>query len=302
MGAEFILCDVFCEAPGEGNQLCVFPRPEGLDEAFLQRAAHEINFSETTFLLPPESSDDDLRIRIFTPARELPFAGHPIVGSAVVAAAIGLASGRDNVVRFTTGVGRIPVEVELFSERHGRAEMRQPTPRTVRETVDGAEITEIARAVGLAERHVAVDRSPIALLDNGLPLLIVPLDSLESVRSIRPNPAALEDVCARAGALTLCLFTTETVDPEAHVHCRIFAPGAGVGEDPATGSANGPLGAYLVRHGLASGEVVVSEQGFEMGRPSRISIWVGRAADGTFDDVRVAGDVHIVGEGRFFPW
>jgi trans-2,3-dihydro-3-hydroxyanthranilate isomerase len=133
-------------------------------------------------------------------------------------------------------------------------------------------------------------------------LLIVPLDSLETIRAIRANLFALAQMCERVGALGFCAFTTETVDPEAHVHCRIFAPGAGVGEDPATGSANGPLGAYLAGYGLVRSDAIVSEQGFEMRRPSRLHISIGRGADGAIDDVRVAGGVYIVGEGRFFPW
>jgi trans-2,3-dihydro-3-hydroxyanthranilate isomerase len=302
MNPRFVLCDVFAEAPGEGNQLCVFPDGVGLPEEFLQKAAHEINFSETTFMFPPESSDDDLLLRIFTPAQELPFAGHPIVGSAVVAAVRKMTSGRDNVVRFATGVGQVPVEVELDSDRHGRAEMRQPLPKFLEESRFSADVHEAAQALGIEPSNIPIGPSPIALVDNGLPVLIVPVDSLASMRSVQPSAKKLRALCRRMRALTCCAFTTETLDPGSHVHCRIFAPGAGVLEDPATGSANGPLGAYLVTHGLRDEGLLVSEQGVEMGRPSRLSITVQRDAEGEMADVRVAGGVYIVGEGEFFPW
>jgi trans-2,3-dihydro-3-hydroxyanthranilate isomerase len=300
MATDFIIADVFANAPGEGNQLAVFPDARGLDDAFMQRAANEINYSETTFVLPPDSSEDDLKLRIFTPHRELPFAGHPIVGSAVVAAALRLTSGASNVVRFGTGVGPIAVEVELDSSRAGSAEMRQPVPRLLRETTHSADVEETARALGVPDSAIAVGRSPIALLDNGIAVLVVPLDSLATVRGLRTNPNAIALLCDRVGAVTLLAFTTETVHERSAAHCRVFAPGAGLHEDAATGSANGPLGAYLAGYGLAAGGRFEIEQGYEMGRPSALHVSVGRAPDGAVDDVRVAGGVFLTGEGKLY--
>src|SRR5262245_30091001 len=149
MGAEFIIADVFARAPGQGNQLAVFGDGRGLSEAFMQRAANEIGYSETTFVLPAETVADDARLRIFTPERELPFAGHPVVGSAVVVAARKIVSGSGDVVRFGTGVGTIEVRVRVGSERAGWAEMRQPVPVTRRETTAVADVEEVARALGV---------------------------------------------------------------------------------------------------------------------------------------------------------
>jgi trans-2,3-dihydro-3-hydroxyanthranilate isomerase len=300
MGTDFVIADVFANGPGEGNQLAVFADARDLGDAFMQRAANEIGYSETTFILPPETSGDDLRLRIFTPRRELPFAGHPIVGSAVVAGVLRLAPGAATNIRFGTGVGTIEVEIDLASERSGRAEMRQPIPRLLRETTYSGDVEEAARALGVPDRAILVDRSPITLLDNGIPVLIVPLDSLATVRDMRPNPNAIAMLCERVEAITLLAFTTETVNARAAAHCRVFAPGAGVFEDAATGSANGPLGAYLVGYELVTGERFEVEQGYEMGRPSALHVTARRAPDGSVDDVRVAGGVFITGEGKLY--
>jgi len=302
MSAEFVIADVFARAPGEGNPLAVFGDGRGLSDAFMQRAAKEIGYSETTFVLPPETDADDARLRIFTPQRELPFAGHPVVGSAVVVAARKIISGSGDTVRFGTGVGTIEVRVRVDSERAGWAEMRQPVPVTRRETTDVADVEELARALGVDAGRVRTDRAPIAMLDNGMTTLIATLDSLETVRRLEPNPSAIVRLTNRFGCVLLAALTTETVEAGASIHCRIFGPVAGVLEDPATGSANGALGAYVTGYGLVSGKEVVTEQGFEMGRPSLLRAKVVRHATGAVAEVRVSGEVFVTGEGRLFPW
>src|SRR6185369_1545002 len=174
-------------------------------------------------------------------------------------------------------------------------------PRLVAETTDSGDAAEAAAALGTDDNSVAVFRSPIAAFDNGITVVLVPLGSLAAVRALAPNPEAITRFSRRYGATTFMAFTTETLAEEAHAHCRVFAPEAGVYEDAATGSANGPLGAYLVRYGLADAGVILSEQGYEMGRPSRLEITIGRGSGGDVDDVRVAGGVHITGEGTLFP-
>jgi trans-2,3-dihydro-3-hydroxyanthranilate isomerase len=296
---HFVIADVFADAAFAGNQLAVFTDATGLDAEEMQRAANEIGFSETTFVLPPESDDTHLRLRVFTPKTELPFAGHPLVGSGFVAAARRLAAGNPTAVRFGTGVGTIEVAAEVESPRHGRASMRQPFPQAIAEIADPAEVAEIAAAIG-ADTSSVGGPGPVAVMDNGLRMMIVPLDSLASVAALESNLHAVRRVCERWGARTLLAFSTETVHASSSAHCRVFAPAAGVAEDAATGSANGPFGVYLATHGLTKSDVVVSEQGFEMGRPSRLSISLERDAAGELVGVRVGGGVHLTGEGTMF--
>lgn len=297
---RFVIADVFAEGPFAGNQLAVFTDASGLDAERMQRAANELNYSETTFVLPPESPDTDLRLRIFTPRAELPFAGHPCVGSGFVVAARRLVPGGGSAVRFGTGVGPIAVRAEVASPTGGRAEMDQPVPRFVDAGLDRDTVAEIAAAIGADPSSVAT-RTPAAIMDNGLRMMIVPLDSLATVRALEPNIHAVRKVCERTGARTMLAFTTEVVDAGSSAHCRVFAPAAGVAEDPATGSANGPLGVYLVTYGLAAGVgEIVSEQGYEMGRPSKLRISVDRDAGGEVTAVRVGGGVHVTGEGTLY--
>jgi trans-2,3-dihydro-3-hydroxyanthranilate isomerase len=299
-GPRYVIADVFASAPFRGNQLAVFTHADGLDDEFMQRAANEIGYSETTFVLSAESPHDDYRLRIFTPKRELPFAGHPIVGSAVVAVAAGLETGSNGVIRFGTGVGTIEVTTRLDSNRSGHAEMRQLVPRTVFESVDASDVGEVARALGVDDRQIAVAQGPIAVLDNGIAVVIVPVDSLATIESLKPNPVLIGDFSRRFGASTFLTFTSETLEAASTSHCRVFAPEAGVYEDAATGSANGPFGVYLRKHGIANAETIVNEQGCEMGRPSILEIRVSVEEDGSVSDVRVAGGVFITGEGVIY--
>jgi trans-2,3-dihydro-3-hydroxyanthranilate isomerase len=241
-GPRYVIADVFASAPFRGNQLAVFTDAHGLDDEFMQRAANEIGYSETTFILPAESQEDDYRLRIFTPKRELPFAGHPIVGSAVVAFAAGLETKASGTVRFGTGVGTIEVTTRLETQRSGFAAMRQLVPRVVFESVDAADVADVARALGVNDERIAVARAPIAVLDNGIAVVIVPLDSLATIETLKPNPVLIGDFSRRFGAATFLTFTVETLEPGSTSHCRVFAPEAGVYEDAATGSANGPFG------------------------------------------------------------
>jgi trans-2,3-dihydro-3-hydroxyanthranilate isomerase len=265
----------------------------------MQNIAREMNFSETTFLLPPERGGD-YRVRIFTPARELPFAGHPIVGTGyvIVAHRMKQSSGPLTAVTLETGVGNLLVRVETEGEVPGRAVMTQPLPEV---TAELKEVEEIARALSLDKSDISATGLPIQALHNGITTIIVPVTTLEAVRKIRVDYGAVERICERAGGDTLTAFTTETVNPESAVHCRVFAPAAGVIEDAATGSANGPLGFYAVSHGLVETlptTRIISEQGYEMNRPSTLHIEI------DFDQaptaVRVGGSVVISGRGEIF--
>lgn len=293
----FVIADVFAETPFAGNQLAVFTDARELTDEQMQRAANEMNYSETTFVLPPQTPDGDLRLRIFTPYVELPFAGHPLVGSGFVAAVKNLVPCAPAVVRFETGVGLIDVSVEIDSNLSGRAVMRQPVPVLVREVSDDASAAHVASALGVSRDQLATGMSPIAIMDNGLPVMIVPLDGLPSVRALNPNHHAMRLLAEMQAVKTILAFTTETVHPDSSVHCRVFAPGAGLHEDPATGSANGPLGVYLLQYGRAEAGEMTSEQGYEMGRPSSLRIVVTNTPDGAVENVHVGGGVFLVGEG-----
>lgn len=298
--APYVIADVFTERQFGGNQLAVFTEGRSLDSETMQNIAREMNFSETTFLLPPEQGGD-FRVRIFTPATELPFAGHPIVGTAYVIFAEGLKAHTEEADRVTleTGVGLLPVDVSFESSRAGHATMTQPLPKVVMEFKDKA---RLARALSLEQSDIDSTRLPVEAIDNGITVLIAPVASLAAVQRIKIDAGAIEDICLEAGAVTLMAFTTETLKPESSAHCRVYAPGAGVGEDPATGSANGPLGFYLVRHRLvepADVNRIVSEQGFEMNRPSILNIEVTTDPDTrAVTRVRVGGGVVISGRGE----
>lgn len=298
--SSFIIADVFAGAPFEGNQLAVFTDATGLTRDQMQRAANEIGYSETTFLLPTDISETDLKVRIFTPHEELPFAGHPLVGSGFVAAVERLVPCDPSVLRFATGVGRIEVRPEIRDSRSGRAWMVQPYPSFVKQETGAELVAELAPALGVDAERIAVSRSPVAVMDNGLRMMIVPVDSLETIERLSPNPRVVAAVCKAQGAKTMLVFTTETVHERSAAHCRVFAPGAGVDEDPATGSANGPFGVYLRYFDLAASDELEIEQGYEMGRPSALHVALGRDAAGRLDGVSVGGGVFVTGRGTLY--
>ena len=301
-GKKFVIADVFTEERFGGNQLAVFTDAAGLDTATMQNIAREMNYSETTFLLAPDHGAD-YRVRIFTPARELPFAGHPIVGSAYVVVAERMKQWNEPLTSVTleTGVGPIHIDVQTEGGKLGRSTMTQPMP-ILRSTY--SDIAGLAKALSLDESTIGDTGLPVETIFNGIAVLIVPVASRSAIENIKIDAGALERISDEVGASTVLAFTRETVVPTSTVHCRVFAPAAGVTEDAATGSANGPLGFYLVRHKLVEIETttkIVSEQGFEMKRPSLL--YVGVDLDETLHEVtavRVGGGVVIAGSGEIY--
>ena len=294
---RFVQVDVFTERVFGGNPLAVVFDAAGLSDAEMQAIAREMNCSETTFLLPPTRPDCAARVRIFTPAREIPFAGHPTIGTAWVLATEKLLP--PNPLRFNLEEGIGPVEVTLEGDpaRPGFLWMRHGEARF------GPELTNregFARALGLAESELLAG-APVRTGSTGSAFLYIPLRDRAVVDRARLDVPALLAAQGEGPNLGVFVFAPDP-DPNAgRVYSRMFAPHtSGIPEDPATGSASGPLGAYLVERGLvapADTVDIVSEQGTRMGRPSFIRIRVGMSA-GRIREILVGGSVVPVIEGR----
>lgn len=290
MDIAFEQVDVFTDRPFAGNPLCVVPDARGLTPEQMQAIAQEMNLSETTFVLPPTDPKADYWMRIFTPAKEIPFAGHPSIGTAFVMASQGRILLREPVTRIhqQVGIGTLPLDIEATHRQPSRIVMTQGAP-----AFGGAirDVAPVAEVLGIRPDVLAASPLPIQAVSTELFHLMVPLPDLGALAALKPNPPALERVLIAAGALGCYPFTLETGTPEVAARARMFAPGAGVSEDPATGSAVGPLGAYLAVHGALPRErrTLVVEQGVEMGRPSRMWVEIERDATGMPVAVRVGG-------------
>lgn len=273
----YVLLDVFTETPLEGNQLAVFTDGRGLETEAMQSLAREMNLSETVFVLPPEEGGD-ARIRIFTPLSELPFAGHPTLGTAL-AVAVALDSAG---IRLETGIGIVPVQLERRGERAGFGRMQQAVPTWAPYERED----ELLAALG-------VERSglPVEAYENGPLHVYVELGSEEEVASLRPDMGALAEI----GEIGANCFAGAGL----RWKTRMFAPADGVAEDPATGSAAGPLAIHLCRHGrVGFGEEIEIHQGAELGRPSVLRARATGSAEHV-ERVEVAGGAVIVAGGRF---
>ena len=292
---RYLHYDVFTDRALEGNQLAVFPEPAGLTTDAMQRVTREMNFSECTFIFPPESPGTDVRMRIFTPGEELPMAGHPTIGSTFALAHEGVIAGGRREFVFGLGVGPTPVSMDWKGDALDFAWMTQKNPEY------GGTIADrdaFARAIGLTAADLLPP--PAGMVSCGVPFLFAPLVSREVVDRVAVDRAAYAAVCARAGLQELPLFVFAVGAPDgADVYSRMLAPGLGVSEDPATGGASGPLGCYLYQHRLVPRERlshIVSLQGVKMLRPSRIHISIEAQGDG-ITRVRVGGRSVLVGHG-----
>ncbi len=282
MDVSFRIVDVFAERPFSGNQLCVVPEPpEGMSTEQMQTLAQEIGFSESTFV--EQASGAGYRMRIFTPDSELAFAGHPTLGTAFVLASEGRV---DTSVVQTTSVGQVPVDVDVD---RGSATMTQ-LPAVFGEGPQDIDL--IARGAGLSVEDLHPDL-PVQVVSTGARALIVPIRDVETLRRAERGGRWCAEAAERSGADWIYLFV---IRGDGDVLARMFDPSGAIGEDPATGSAAGPLGAYLAARGLAGmpGSVLIS-QGEQVSRPSLLHV----EADAEGSRVRVGGGVRIVGEGTF---
>jgi trans-2,3-dihydro-3-hydroxyanthranilate isomerase len=275
---RYVVCDVFTDRPLEGNQLAVFTDARKLPEELLQPLARELNFSETVFVYPA-AGDGHARMRIFTPAIEIPFAGHPTLGTAFVLGG----PMQLHEIRLETGMGVVPVQLEREGARIVFGWMSQPVP-TVEPYADPAML--------LAALGVERSELPVELYDNGLRHVYVCLASPEDVARLKPDLARLAELGAVLGINTFAGSGTAW-------KTRMFAPAGGVSEDPATGSAAGPLNVHLVRHGrVDAGQQIEISQGAEIGRPSTLYARVVGTPE-AIERVEVGGSAVIVARGEF---
>jgi trans-2,3-dihydro-3-hydroxyanthranilate isomerase len=273
---RYVVADVFTDRPLTGNQLAVFTDAREIPEDSLQPLAREMNFSETVFVLP-SAGGGDARIRIFTPARELPFAGHPVLGTAfVLAGPLQL-----DEIRLETGAGLVPVRLERDGARIVFGRMSQPLPSWK----PYEQVPDLLAALG-------VERSglPVELYDLGPTFVYVELESEDAVAALQPDLGALAHLDVGAN----CFSGSGT-----HWKLRMFAPAFGVAEDPATGSAAGPLAVHLARHGrIRFGDEIEISQGAEIGRPSTLYARAEGSAE-RLEKVDVGGSAVIVARGEF---
>jgi trans-2,3-dihydro-3-hydroxyanthranilate isomerase len=276
---EYVIADVFTSVPLEGNPVAVFCDGDGLSAELMQRTARELNLSETVFVLASDSADEHARVRIFTPSIELPFAGHPVLGTAfVLADRLGL-----DVVRMRTGSGPVSVAVRRADGRIVFGEMEQPIPTWE----PFGEADRLLVALGVQR-----SRLPVDVYDNGPRHTFVELPDVAAVASLRPDLRAVGEL-GRVGVSCFALQDGGRVRP------RMVGPGLGVAEDPATGSAAGPLAVHLARHGrTAFGQRIEIRQGVEIGRPSLLEAVVEGSAE-RVERVGVGGAAVIVARGEF---
>jgi trans-2,3-dihydro-3-hydroxyanthranilate isomerase len=298
---KFYQADVFTDEPFGGNPVAVVPDAAGLADEEIQKIAREMNLSETVFVFPPSDPKAQAKIRIFTPKQEIPFAGHPVLGTFYVLASLKRVPLIEPITRlyYECNIGVFPVELRVHKGEILRVVMTQPKPEFLGYLDAPEGSVSIAKALGLDRCALADAKYPIEVVSTGLPVIIVPVRTLTAVRSIVPDLTAITNICLENGANGLMVFTTVTVDEYSTVHTRMFAPSIGIPEDPATGSASGALGAYLIQNGIVEVEMVteiIAEQGYEVDRPSRIIIQV-ESQDNVIREVKVGGEVVMPIEG-----
>ena len=288
MTLRYELWDVFTRQALAGNPLAVVLDGSDLSDSQMQAVAKEFNLSETSFILPSDKAD--VRARYFTPATELPMAGHPSIGTSYSLHRAGKV--KAELLTLELGVGIIPMRFELRNGKPEKVWMEQGVPELV---ADVSQRAEVARALGL-ELSDLVDTLPIQVVSAGNAFMLVPLDSLEVLGKARLDLSLLPDVLPQ-NHRSVFAFTFDA--PESDIRSRMFGEALGVREDPATGSAHGPLGWYIAAHKLVKrvDDYVhfESHQGVEMGRPSQLFVSVAKDMS-----VAVGGEAVLVGEGELY--
>jgi trans-2,3-dihydro-3-hydroxyanthranilate isomerase len=306
MRYRFLTADVFTDRPFGGNPLAVFPDARGIPGERMQQIAREFNLSETVFVLPPEDPAHTRKLRIFAPASELPFAGHPTVGTAFVLAAIGevaLAGGETRAV-FEEGVGPVPVMIRAEGGRPVFTQLTAaklpevgPPPPPTPELAEMLSLDPADLLDGLPDEENASGDRPEAV-SCGVPFLYIPLRNRDAVRRARLRADRWEALLGGYWAQEVYVFARDPELPGSHVRSRMFAPRMGIVEDPATGAATASFGGYLASRAPERDGTLhwVIEQGFEMGRPSILHLEADKQ-DGRITAVRVGGSSVLMSEG-----
>jgi len=287
LDTPFYQVDVFSNKLFGGNPLAVFLKGEDFKEEQLLQAAREMNLSETTFVFPPSHPDADFDVRIFTPEKEIPFAGHPTLGTAFVLKYAGLIPSTKNhsLLNFKTGL--VPVNTQddgTISMQTPRGEILQTFSNT----------KEIAKSLGLKENNIEPGL-PIQTVTTGFPALLVPINSLGALKEILLDLALLKPLLEEGKADMIYPFTRQTFDQKNSIHARGFAPFIGIPEDPGTGSVASALGYYLYEKNSKEKSIII-EQGYEMTRPSNIFVEI----DGKTKEIRIGGKVKLVFKGTLY--
>ncbi|MYJ23685.1 MAG: PhzF family phenazine biosynthesis protein [Nitrospira sp. SB0673_bin_12] len=298
----FYKADVFADAPFGGNPVAVIPDATDLTEREFQQIAREMNLSETVFVVPPTDPAAVVKLRIFTPTQEIPFAGHPVIGTFFVLSSLQKFPLTQPVTRyvFECNIGLFPVELHVVDGQVDNVFMTQPKPQFLGTAENMQDLYEVSRALGMNKTAITETHLPIEVVSTGLPVAIVPVRTLTAVKSTRVDPTGIKEVCDKLGANGIMVFTPVTVEEWADVHTRMFAAPIGIWEDPATGSASGALGAYLVKNGVVDvgpTTEVCMEQGYEIDRPSRITVQV-FSDDDAIQEIKVGGQAVMIAEGK----
>lgn len=297
MARRYAVLDVFTDQPLAGNPLAVVLDCDGLDDARMQAIAAEFNLSETVFVLPAEKPVHSAAIRIFTPARELPFAGHPTVGTAVLLGLERVAAGLGDsqmVLVLEERVGPVRCGVSLRGERLGHAVFDLPMLPVEGTVPPGKDM--LAAALNLIQAEIGFENHYATIFDAGVPYSFVPIRNLEAIAKARANPAAWQAAFGKGGAAFL--YCREVVEAGRHFHARMFAPELGIAEDPATGSAVAALAGVIAKFDQPPGgsHRYVIEQGFEMGRPSLMNLELDMDG-GAVTEGRIGGEAVVVARG-----
>ncbi|PSL41356.1 trans-2,3-dihydro-3-hydroxyanthranilate isomerase [Planomicrobium soli] len=300
---NYSLLDVFTNVPFGGNQLAVFHEGDSLTTDMMQKIARELNLSETVFLSSAINPDNQKKLRIFTPQMELPMAGHPTIGAAFLLADQDLIQTKEGVSDWILeeAVGDIPVTVYKEEGLITKVEMIQPLPSFGKRF---PKVEQVAELLSLTPEDLNTEL-PLQTVSTGVPFLFVPVRSLAAINKINFRSDVWEQHFSLNEATRhIFVFTLETEHPASTVHSRMFAPAMGIPEDPATGAASGPLGAYLVEHAVipeAENGIysIRSEQGLEMGRPSFVDITIVKTGH-DFRQVKIGGISVTVGKGQLY--
>ncbi len=291
---DYAVLDVFTDTPLEGNPLAIVPHADELSSETMQKIAREFNLSETVFVLAREREDSTGRIRIFTPTYEMPFAGHPTVGAACW---LSLKAGAGERVVLHENVGLVPCEVSTKSALSASARFR--VPQVPEEVGVGPNSGAAARALGLSTDDIGFDAHAPSYFSAGVAFAYVPVKSREAINEASPDLGHWDEAFGSDQLVGVYVYCPETDDPKKNYHTRMFAPRAGVPEDPATGSAAaGFAGVVMKFETLQNGSHTVAlEQGFEMERPSVITLEMD-VQDGSLASAHIGGEAVIVAEGK----